>query len=600
MLIEINRYKNLKSQTVNVDSGLTVLVGTNGSGKSSFLEYLFLNNNFENSIVYSSGINESFSPKYREYLGSLYRSARKSMFSEQLENEDDVDVENKFYFSKEWASFLILVASYLAKDSSNITKWMNHFGLRVASFDFQIYLPFQFRKDLKLNYEKLEQGRLDYGFESSRVVKFLSSLVDDDINMLMAEPKIQISWGSLENLEPNPRSLMNVIIFTQLFESSLFAKNEETKTTISKFFKMLQVLSTGGSRSRFIPLENSKLTFSKGHVTLGLDDLSDGEFQILLNSALLDLFDGDNSLFLLDEVDAHIHPTIINDVWSSFEDIRGHAFTTSHNLLTISNSDYNRIIFLEDGTVISDTSKKAELVNDVCGTMFGAPIWKTLLYSVENLVLIDGLGDWEIYKELISKLGLDSDLLEYRTLVIEKSSGTDRDNRENLLRAKVIFVEEMFDIAKKSKFSSEEIKLKNIFLLCDSDSYICTNDGLDYKKLNLNRSRGVNVHSLVWNRRNIESYLISPQARLHYDDSETNEFTWGELESFGDLPESSLNDTNIKRVDSKHVVRRFIGNDSFDSDRVREYISRMNLEDVDPYLRLVFDKIVALKSVTIG
>ena len=94
--------------------------------------------------------------------------------------------------------------------------------------------------------------------------------------------------------------------------------------------------------------------------------------------------------------------------------------------------------------------------------------------------------------------------------------------------------------------------------------------------------------------------MISPQARLHYDDSETDEFTWGELESFGDLPESSLNDTNIKRVDSKHVVRRFIGNDSFDGDRVREYISRMNLEDIDPYLRLVFDKIVALKSVTSG
>ncbi len=593
MEFELDQYKNLKSQQVEIAKGLTILVGTNGSGKSSFLEYLFLNNEFDSSIVYSSGINESFSPKYREYLNSLYWQSRRSIFSEK--QGDVQSIRSKFFFTKEWAPFLILVASFLSTSDSNIQKWMNHFNLKVALFNFQLYLPSTFRNKLKAAYEELEAGRVDYGFESSRVVKFLSRLVDNEQEKLTSDIRVNTSWGSKENLTPNPRSSMNAVIFTQLFELSLFTSSENQSEAIGNFFQMLQALSTGGSRSRFIPLENTEMIFSKGDNLVSLQNLSDGEFQILLNSALIDLFDNDDSLFLLDEVDAHIHPTMINKVWSSFDNVEGFVFTTSHNLLTISNSEYNRIVFLEDGTIVSDTAKKVKLVDDICGTLFGAPIWKSLLYTVENLVLIDGLGDWAIFKELMLKTNYNFGDIENRFLVIERSSGTDHDSRENLLKAKKIFVDDMLQVAKKSKIPQSQIKLKNIFLICDSDEYVFSGEGLDIRSgIQRKGSIRFNVHSIVWNRRNIESYLISPNARLHYDESSSEGFSWGELSGFGSLNENNLNNESIKRVDSKVIVRRFIGDEGFDDSRMKEYVSRMSNEEVDLYLTLVAEKMIEI------
>lgn len=44
MELELKQHKKLKHQQIDIQKGLTVLVGTNGSGKSSFLERLFFDN----------------------------------------------------------------------------------------------------------------------------------------------------------------------------------------------------------------------------------------------------------------------------------------------------------------------------------------------------------------------------------------------------------------------------------------------------------------------------------------------------------------------------------------------------------------------------
>lgn len=594
MRFDLDHYKNLKPQSVDVQPGLTVLVGTNGSGKSSFLEYLFLNNTFENCVVYSSGVNESFSPKYRSYLKSIYRNSQKIVSS----TSDDIEMPGgKYFFSKEWAPFLILASSFLSREGSHTALWMRHLGFKVASFGFEVNLPSAFRSKLKIALQNIEEGITDFRFETSQLVKFLNRLTSNELEENLNNTKFKVNWGSVEDLSENPRTVVNDILYRELFDSQLFTALDARINPVKKFFQMLQVLSVGGSGSRFIPLENSLITFNRGGQLLTIQDLSDGEFQILLNAALLDLFDESNSLFLLDEVDAHIHPTMVSKVWSSFDRVLGYAFTTSHNLLTISNTEYNRIIFLEDGTIISDTAKKVKLVEDICGTLFGAPVWKSLLYTVENLVLIDGLGDWDIFKELIVKAGIDFAPLEDSILVIEKSSGTDTNSRENLVKGKLLFVEEMLEMAKKSKIDPSQIKLRNIFMICDSDAYVCTTEGLDIKSGFQARGRvRFNVHSIIWNRRNIEGYLISPTARVHYDAADPADFIWGDLDNFGSLTENLLTQERKQRVDSKPIVRNFIGAEGFDKISMKEYVKRMSADDLDPYLILVFNEVLRLKT----
>src|SRR5690606_1964731 len=137
--------------------------------------------------------------------------------------------------------------------------------------------------------------------------------------------------------------------------------------------------------------------------------------------------------------------------------------------------------FLEDGTIISDVAKKVKLVDDICGTLFGGPVFKSVLYSIENLVLIDDYKDWDIFKELMLKQGKDFSNLESKTLICKKSSGTDRNVRDDLVGPKMNFVDELKGVAHDAQINPDQIKIKNIFLLCDADSYIFQGTGLDIK-----------------------------------------------------------------------------------------------------------------------
>lgn len=604
MELELRKHKKLRQQKVNVQNGLTVLVGTNGSGKSSFLERLFFDNilgnitnqtPFANCVVYSSGVNESFSPLYQKHINVLYQKSLQIVSDHQ---SGELNLKGKYYFSKEWVPFLLLVSIFFAKANSNVTKWMNHFSIKAVTFDFEVYLPSAFRSKLKQANKNIEEGRADYGFESSQLVKFLNSLCGVQLDEILTQSKVKLSWGSREQIESNPNSVLSAALYRQLFDSGLFASIDQTINPVNKFFQMMQVISSGGTRSKFIPLEKAKITFNREGQLIEINDLSDGEFQILLNSALLDLFDAQNSLFLLDEIDAHIHPTIIKDIWSSFDNINGFAFTTSHNLLTISNTNYNRIIFLEDGTIISDLARKVTLVDDICGTLFGGPVFKSVLNSIEHIVLIDDYNDWEIFKSLMKKKGKDFSKLESRLLIFKKPSGTSRNDRPTLIKSKMDFVDELKKVAEDAKVNPDQVRMKNVFLLCDSDSYISNAEGLDISTINLTiRTKKIAVHSIIWNRRYIESYLISPTARTHYDNVSSENFSWGELDEFGNIVETILNETNRKRIKCKSVIRSFIeSGDGFDCNLMNEYVSRMSCDEIDPYLELVFNKIVEIIS----
>ncbi|WP_369686215.1 AAA family ATPase [Photobacterium kishitanii] len=65
----------------------------------------------------------------------------------------------------------------------------------------------------------------------------------------------------------------------------------------------------------FFNRSSMKLEFNN---SLSLSDLSDGEYQILFIYALLDLFDSEDTLFLLDEVDSHLHYKNIENLVECF------------------------------------------------------------------------------------------------------------------------------------------------------------------------------------------------------------------------------------------------------------------------------------------
>jgi hypothetical protein len=305
----------------------------------------------------------------------------------------------------------------------------------------------------------------------------------------------------------------------------------------------------------------------------------------------LDLFDTDNTIFILDEVDAHIHPQLIKDVWSSFSALSGVAVTSSHNIMTISIAEFNRIIFLENGQVLKDHLRKNKLVETLCGAFFAEPVWKSLLYTIETIYLMDGLGDWEIFKSICIKQGLDFERIERNSIIVPRNSNTQRNNRADLILPKEIWVDDFLKSTTRAVIDQGRVKLKNFVLICDSDSYSWDEHRkpLDFSTT---RKRTFNVTSIIWNRRSIENYLISPLARLISNNTPPSDFIWGEVMDFGSVTENNLSERSRKRMNCKAMVQTFINTETgLSQERLSNYVLTMEDVDLDPYIQLTFNKI---------
>jgi hypothetical protein len=66
------------------------------------------------------------------------------------------------------------------------------------------------------------------------------------------------------------------------------------------------------SISSNIDIESCGLYLQQNVEELEFEQLSDGEYQLLSIYALIDLFDSENTIFLFDEIDSHLHFNNIN------------------------------------------------------------------------------------------------------------------------------------------------------------------------------------------------------------------------------------------------------------------------------------------------
>ncbi|WP_419619064.1 AAA family ATPase [Thiolapillus sp.] len=105
----------------------------------------------------------------------------------------------------------------------------------------------------------------------------------------------------------------------------------------------------------FLDKEGLKLSLKGG---LELDQLSDGEYQLLFLFALIDLFDAENTLFLLDEADSHLHYQNIDRLWGILKRLKGRTITTTHLLDSITANEFHAIKVVEQGHIRDDDKLK--------------------------------------------------------------------------------------------------------------------------------------------------------------------------------------------------------------------------------------------------
>ena len=480
---------------------ITTLIGENGSGKSSVLQSIFnqkasgseYNNN--KFVCFSSGQNENFSNDFLPYLNRT------------KSDENNLQL-SCFYFDKSWARLLIFLATTLKK-SGKVRSFLvdSGYAKEEDGVDTSTTLKISFRLDNQ--YVKKVQDALHReargDINTLRQTAFhrtLESFIDGcirddyDFDETIKKALFEISQSNL----------LNVSFDTERVEDGESQTGFDPE--IGFFIRASQ------DSSNFLDRETSSLIFANN---LELGKLSDGEYQILFLYALIDLFDDEDTVFILDEADSHLHFKNVERFWNVLSNIKGKSLSTTHLLDSIYCVGVDNIRILNKGK-IHLPSESNELIGRLAQlSNIKKSEFKALTYY-KKIVLIDDLNDWFIFKELYkqSKIdcGLNSEEIDRffdEVAVVKVNSGWNTHNCK-FAESKIGWVQNFTHFCE-----GLDIKTEQIYLICDRDNLPLDGIGMEESPLKvqgikINSGKKMKTSILAWRRREIKHYLLSSSA----------------------------------------------------------------------------------------
>ncbi len=581
-------------QTLNINKVAT-LIGENGSGKSSILQSVFeerLNKRAHhhlNVVCFSSGQNENFSEKFGVYL-KRERQAGRGLGLECL------------YFDKPWSKLIIFLAT-ATKRSGKVRSFLRERGYvtesAFAGDDQTTCLKCVFKIDK--NYvnrvqdalKREESGEVD----TLRNTPYFRSL-DSFINTFVAND-YEFEQPLRKRTIEIPASRLIDVSFDyprqpQAGEEGIEAGEANAQAQNTAFDPEVSFFTQAADNDYFIDKQGYKLVFKDG---IELDQLSDGEYQLLFLYALIDLFDAPNTLFLFDEADSHLHYKNVEKLWSLLHSIQGHAITTTHLLDSISAKE-NRIEHLkvvEQGRINEDNKIK-QLISRLSVLSRAKSVEFEVCGKLPNIALLDDYNDWIIFIKLASRAGLDVNRLA--TVHAMKKSSSYASANETFGKGKIDWLHGL------SKIESPLVTTQ-IFLICDRDEaaldWNAANgvqvNGQVYREL-LNaiqwpRGTRVSPYLLAWKRREIKNYLLSHTALSHHN--VLTQINNGEIAQRNHLqPNNPGDNDDIRRLNAKSVIDPLINTEGIglDIDKLQAYIDLIPPDEISEDITNMYNFII--------
>lgn len=580
-------------QTLHINKVAT-LIGENGCGKSSILQSVFEQRLSRHAyqhlsvVCFSSGQNENYSAIFSNYL-SRERQAGRGLSLECL------------YFNKPWSKLLIFLATAI-KRTGKVRSFLNDRGYVTESADtlddISTVLKCSFRIDR--NYVNRVQDALNrevrgevntlrstpyFRSLDSFISKFYSQ--DYDFGIAVRKHMIEIPANRLIDISFDyPREIQ---------AGDEDAGNENAQVQNISFDPEVSFFTQAADNDYFIDKKGYKLFFKDG---IELDQLSDGEYQLLFLYALIDLFDTPNTLFLFDEADSHLHYKNVEKLWSLLHSIQGYTITTTHLLDSISAKE-NRIEHLkvvEHGRINEDNKIK-QLISRLSVLSRAKSVEFEVCGKLPNIALLDDYNDWIIFTKLVSRAGLEVNRLD-SVHAMKKSSSYTTAN-ETFGKGKIDWLHGL------SKIESPLVT-SQIFLICDRDEAaldwnaangIQVNGQLYRNLLNaIQWPPGTNVspYLLAWKRREIKNYLLSHTALLHHGVLEQINSTELLRVPYYLKPNNPGDNDDIRRLNTKDVINPLINTDGvgLDIDKLQAYIDLIPPEEISEDITNMYNFII--------
>jgi predicted ATP-dependent endonuclease of OLD family len=411
----INNYKLLKDFTIHFTKDVSILIGINGSGKSSILEcvaqifsdaYLQEKSKFGFKLEYELRLEEiieqtattsEFKTDYIKVEIYAEKKDEKLLYKVYTGNdilEKETDIDKKFgSLEKILPSNIVIYYSGLAdimkkiclphdeKLSVNFRKGntslhrpffyfepplFNLILITLLSYEYGD-IP-QFLSDrakikgvqsIQINLKKPSwgKGKINEWWGAKGEVKTFLDYLDSIEGPLIVDKKTFKPKGNVF-IEGIQNEALNITIISQekLFEIREHFVEERT------LFKILNTLLIDGFQPEvkfsFIQEDNS------GQHSFNV--LSEGEQQAIIIRGLIELVNNENTLFLFDEPDTYLHPSwqrnfieSINDLSKNAEYNNSQFLITTHSPQLLSNADPANcdVQIMEDGEIVKVTPK---------------------------------------------------------------------------------------------------------------------------------------------------------------------------------------------------------------------------------------------------
>lgn len=413
----IDDYRLLKKFCVNFRKDVSILIGINGSGKSTILEciaqifsdaFLKDKSKFGFKLEYELRLEEileqtaTTSEFKTEYIKVEISASKKNetlsykVYSAEKIIDKESEIEKHFgYFEKILPSNIVIYYSGLAeimkqiclphdeklsvnyrKGNINILRPFFYFEsplfnlilITLLSYEFGDIPDFLYQRakikgiqsiQISLKKPSWGKGKIDSWWGAKGEVKTLLDYLDSVGSPLIIDKNFEnINAKGNVVIEGWQNEVLNITIIGQakLFEIREHFVEEKT------LFKILNTLIIDG----FSPKVKFSLIQEDEKTEKSFNVLSEGEQQAIIIRGLIELVNNENTLFLFDEPDTYLHPLWQRNFIENINQLAGRSeFNTSQFLITthspqlLSNADPAScdVQIMEDGEIIKITPK---------------------------------------------------------------------------------------------------------------------------------------------------------------------------------------------------------------------------------------------------
>jgi predicted ATP-dependent endonuclease of OLD family/predicted transport protein len=377
--LKIEGYKNLNIELIH-NSDIIALIGNNGSGKSNLLEAL--------SLIFRSLYKKSEMVSFDyciEYENTLHKNIKieksKSKITFKVDNVVAISIDDflpkkvvAIYSGEEdrlWSKIYFPIYDDFVKSINKssqtgiLTKtnqmpqmlYLNKYYWHLSLLSLVISdLPDN--QDFVKNVLKIKTiDKIKFDFNTSNYKGYAGSVVLDFINII--DKKSEYTVAEFKKIIAD-----NGIADADLFNYLYIANSPKGSKIVNDI----------------IILYNEHLT---------IEDFSEGEKKLLLIKAAFEFAEQEDSLFILDEPDAHIHLNNKEQIVKTFEPYKKNrqiVITTHSPTVTQAIDDDKSLFMVSKGTIIE--RKKQEIISDLTDEFWNKHQQSSFLSSQKKLILL--------------------------------------------------------------------------------------------------------------------------------------------------------------------------------------------------------------------